>query len=47
MAAKLNKLTQKSDTTAPIGRDLYHLQFSRQAEVWKLLATPSYFLLLV
>jgi len=24
-------LTQNSDTTAPSGRDLYHLQFSLQA----------------
>jgi hypothetical protein len=33
MAAKLTRLTlsQNSDTTAPIGRELYHLQFSLQA----------------
>jgi hypothetical protein len=32
MAEKLTRLTQKSsDTTAPSGRELYHLQFSLQA----------------
>jgi hypothetical protein len=31
MAAKLTRLTQNSDTTAPSGRELYHLQFSLQA----------------
>jgi hypothetical protein len=31
MAAKLTRLTQNSDTTAPSDRELYHLQFSRQA----------------
>jgi hypothetical protein len=32
MAAKLTSLTHKnSDTTAPSGRELYHLQFSLQA----------------
>jgi hypothetical protein len=33
MATKLTRLTdsQNSDTTAPSGRQLYHLQFSRQA----------------
>jgi hypothetical protein len=32
MATKLTRLTQKnSDTTAPSGRELYHLQFSLQA----------------
>jgi hypothetical protein len=31
MAAKLTRLTQKnSDTTAPSGREVYHLQFSLQ-----------------
>jgi hypothetical protein len=32
MAANLTRMTQKySDTTAPSGRELYHLQFSLQA----------------
>jgi hypothetical protein len=31
MAAKLTRLTHNSDTTAPSGRELYHLQFSLQA----------------
>jgi Lon protease-like protein len=31
MAVKLIRLTQNSDTTAPSGRELYHLQFSLQA----------------
>jgi hypothetical protein len=31
MAAKLTKLTQYGDTTAPSGRELYHLQFSLEA----------------
>jgi hypothetical protein len=31
MAAKLTRLTHKSDTTAPSGRELYHLQLSLQA----------------
>jgi hypothetical protein len=32
MATKLTRLTQKnSDTTAPSGKELYHLQFSLQA----------------
>jgi hypothetical protein len=32
MAARLTRLTKKkSDTTAPSGRELYHLQFSLQA----------------
>jgi len=28
MAAKFTRLTQNSDTIAPSGRELYHLQFS-------------------
>jgi hypothetical protein len=31
MAAKLTRFTQNSDTTAPSGRELYHLQFLLQA----------------
>jgi len=31
MAAKLTRLTQNSDTTAPSDRELYDLQFSLQA----------------
>jgi hypothetical protein len=31
MAAKLTRLTHKTDTTALSGRELYHLQFSLQA----------------
>jgi hypothetical protein len=31
MAAKLTGLTQNSDTTAPSGIELYHVQFSLQA----------------
>jgi hypothetical protein len=31
MVAKLTKLTHKRDTAAPSGRELCHLQFSRQA----------------
>jgi hypothetical protein len=31
MAAKLTRLTQNSDTTAPSGKELYHLQISLQA----------------
>jgi hypothetical protein len=31
MAAKLTRLTHNSYTTAPSGRQLYHLQFSLQA----------------
>jgi hypothetical protein len=31
MAAKLTRLTQNNDITAPSGRELYHLQFSLQA----------------
>jgi hypothetical protein len=30
MVAKLTRLTQNSDTTAPSGRQLYHLQFLLQ-----------------
>jgi len=30
MAGKVARLTQNSDTTAPSGRELYHLQFSLQ-----------------
>jgi hypothetical protein len=30
MAAKLTRMTQNSDTAAPSGRELYHLQFSLQ-----------------
>jgi hypothetical protein len=38
MAVKLTRLTHKNrDTTAPTGRELYHLQFSLQA------ATPETF----
>jgi hypothetical protein len=31
MAAKLTRLTQNNDTTAPSGRELYYLQLSLQA----------------
>jgi len=31
MTAKLTTDSQNSDTTAPSGRDLYHLRFSLQA----------------
>jgi len=31
MVSKLTKLTHNSNTTAPSGRELYHLQFSLQA----------------
>jgi hypothetical protein len=31
MAEKLTRLTHKTDTTAPSGIELYHLQFSLQA----------------
>jgi hypothetical protein len=31
MVAKLTRLTQYSDTTAPCGTQLYHFQFSLQA----------------
>jgi hypothetical protein len=31
MATKLTRLTQKSDTAAPSGRELYHLQLSLMA----------------
>jgi hypothetical protein len=31
MVAKLTRLTQNSDTIAPSGRELYHLQFFLQA----------------
>jgi hypothetical protein len=31
MAAKLTRMTQNSDTTAPSGKQLYHLQFQPQA----------------
>jgi hypothetical protein len=34
--------SQNSDTTAPSGRELYHLQFSLRRPVRKLLDTPSH-----
>jgi hypothetical protein len=39
MAAKLSRL--KSDTTAPSGRELYHLPFSLQAASPEILATHT------
>jgi hypothetical protein len=42
MAAKLARLTQNSNRTAPSDRELYHLQFSPKRPVRKLLDTPSY-----
>jgi len=44
MVAKYTRLTHKNnDTTAPSGRELYHLQFSLlRRPVLKLLDTPSY-----
>jgi hypothetical protein len=43
MVAKLTRLTsQNSDTTAPSGTELYHLQFSFQVASPENLDTPSY-----
>jgi hypothetical protein len=33
MATKLTRLAQINDTTAPSGRELYHLQFSLQVTI--------------
>jgi len=43
MAANLTRLTQNSDTTAPSGRDLYHLQFLLQVASPVTFDTPSYY----
>jgi hypothetical protein len=46
MAAKLTRLTHKiGNTTAPSGRELYHLQFSLQAASSETFDTPSYHLI--
>jgi len=43
MAAKLTRLTHKTDITAPSGRELYHLQSSLQAASPEAFGYTSYF----